>query len=242
MNAQEAEAAYHAVKSQVDAGQIALDEYNRRVAELRYQDNTGTWWAISPADGSWLKWNGSVWEPAFAQAVPVTPQAPVQPAPRPATQQPAVQQPVQQEAAKPSWYIPPVGSQQKPATAQPATAQPVQQPVQQPAAKPATSSYYIPPVGSAQQAGVQQPTTAVAQPATATAKPARNWIGIGSLGFGILSWLFLPYILGTLAVILGAVSLFRTKKVLGKIAVIAVVGIVIALAAMLVNYFYIFII
>jgi hypothetical protein len=65
MNAPEAEAAYHEAKSQLDAGQISLDEYNRKVAALHYMDNTGMWWAINPADGAWLCWNGSAWEQAF---------------------------------------------------------------------------------------------------------------------------------------------------------------------------------
>ena len=70
MNAQEAEAGYRTIKSQFDSGQISLDEFNRRVSELRYQDNTGTWWAISPTDGSWLRWNGTVWEPASVSTMP----------------------------------------------------------------------------------------------------------------------------------------------------------------------------
>jgi hypothetical protein len=36
MNAQEAEAAYRIVKGQLDARQITVDDYNRRVAELLY--------------------------------------------------------------------------------------------------------------------------------------------------------------------------------------------------------------
>jgi hypothetical protein len=244
MDAQEAETAYGLVKSQLDSGKVSLDEYNRRVSELRYQDNTGMWWAISPTDGSWLKWNGSAWVPAFAQVVPAMPQAPVQPAPQPSIQQPAVQQPVQKEAAKPSWYIPPVSSQQKPAAAQPATAQPMEQPVQQPVSaqpvqQPATSSYYIPPVGTVQQAGVQQPATAVVQPAAAVAvKPARNWAGIGSLVLGILSWLFYPYILGIAAVVIGGYSVYITKKVKGKIAFVAIVGILLGLASIVTDNFY----
>ena len=70
MNAPEAEAAYHQVKSQLDAHQISLDEYNQKVAALQYLDNTGTWWAISPGDGSWLRWNGTAWEPAFGSGAP----------------------------------------------------------------------------------------------------------------------------------------------------------------------------
>jgi hypothetical protein len=70
MNAPEAEAAYRLVKSELDAHRISLDEYNRRVAALRYLDNTGTWWAISPKDGTWLLWNGMAWEPGFVSGAP----------------------------------------------------------------------------------------------------------------------------------------------------------------------------
>jgi hypothetical protein len=77
MNAQEAEARYGSLKSRFDAGQIPLDEFNRRVSELRYQDYTGTWWTISPIDGRWLRWNGTVWEPASGSGTP-SPTAPQQ--------------------------------------------------------------------------------------------------------------------------------------------------------------------
>lgn len=99
------------------------------------------------------------------------------------------------------------------------------------------------PAGAVQPLVDFQPAAAMAQPPAAVSpvKPKRSWTGIGSLGFGILSWLFLPYLLGTLAVILGAVSLFRTRKGSGKISIIAITGIIIASGAMLVNYFYIFI-
>ena len=72
MNAPEAEAAYHQVKNQLDARRISLDEYNQRVAALQYLDNTGTWWAISPKDGTWLCWNGTAWEPGFESGAPST--------------------------------------------------------------------------------------------------------------------------------------------------------------------------
>jgi hypothetical protein len=51
----------------------------------------------------------------------------------------------------------------------------------------------------------------------------------------------IPYILGILAVILGAASIYSIKKKQGKIAVMGVLGVLIALAAMPVNYFYMFI-
>jgi hypothetical protein len=182
MNAQEAEAAYRIAKGQLDARQITVEEYNRRVAELKYQDNSGTWWAVSPQDGSWLKWTGSAWVPAFAQAVPVTTQATVQPA-----SQPAVQPDVQQPAAQPSWTIPPSGVQQKPAT-QPAAAQPVQQPdVQQPMPQPAATS-------------VKQPWS------------KGKKFAVVSIVCGIGAFIFIPYIFGILGVILGTLSLREKYK------------------------------
>ena len=232
MNAQEAEAAYRIVKGQLDARQITVDDYNRRVAELRYQDNTGTWWSISPQDGSWLKWNGATWAPAFAHA---TPAAAPSPAAQPAQQQaqPAAQPTAQPAAAHPSWYIPPVGAQQKPAT-QPATAQPVQLPVyQQPVEQPtAAPSYYIPPSRAAQQPVVQQPAPDVA------VKPARNWLAIVSFIVSLVSWLIYPIIIGFIAIVLGVLSLYRAKKNQSKIPVSAVIAIIIGLLAIVINFFW----
>lgn len=112
MNAGEAEAAYRTAKAELDARKIPLDEFNRKVAELKYQDNAGIWWAISPADGSWLKWDGAAWVPAFAQPAS---QSAVQPG-RPAGGA--------QPAAPPSFSLPPFGSPGTPSTDQPAKAAP----------------------------------------------------------------------------------------------------------------------
>ncbi len=78
MNAQEAEAAYRDAKSQLDKQQIGEEEFYRRVAELRYQDYHGTWWAISPADGSWLWWDGRAWMGRAVQQPQVVTQQPAQ--------------------------------------------------------------------------------------------------------------------------------------------------------------------
>jgi hypothetical protein len=72
-------------------------------------------------------------------------------------------------------------------------------------------------------------------------KPPRNWLGIGSIFFGVLAWLLIPYILGILAVILGAISVYTTKKRTHTLAIAGIIGSSIAIIAMLVNYFYIFI-
>jgi hypothetical protein len=69
-------------------------------------------------------------------------------------------------------------------------------------------------------------------------KSSRNWIGILSLIPAILSWLVYPYVMGVLAIILGAYSVFQTRKRSGKIAYLALAGIIIALVAVLFNYFY----
>jgi hypothetical protein len=78
MDAGEAETAYRSVKAELDAKKITLDEFNRRVAELKYQDNAGTWWAVSPQDGSWLKWDGAAWVPAVIRTAPAAPLSPAQ--------------------------------------------------------------------------------------------------------------------------------------------------------------------
>jgi hypothetical protein len=211
MNAQEAEAAYRIVKGQLDARQITVDDYNRRVAELRYQDNTGTWWAISPQDGSWLKWNGSTWVPAFAQATPAAVPAT---APSPATQpaQQPVQQPAQQPVAKPSWYIPPVsGGQQKP------VAQPV---VQASPTKP-----------------VQQPAAAKTQTAVTSERIEYILLGVGCVGLAVLSLRWYPFILGILAIVIGTITFYKTRPISNKVAIIPIIGIIIALVSIILTMF-----
>ena len=111
MDAGEAETAYRTAKTEYNAQKITLDEFNRRVAELKYEDNAGTWWAISPADGSWLRWDGAAWVPAFAE-----------PASQPAVQPPRAG--VTQPAARPSFPVPPAGATGAPPADQPATAAP----------------------------------------------------------------------------------------------------------------------
>jgi hypothetical protein len=179
MDAQEAEAAYRDARSQLDEGRISLDEYNRKVAELKYQDNSGTWRAIDPTNGGWLTWDGSAWVPAAVQGVSPAPQA---------TVQPAVQLP-----DRPPYYIPPAGTQPQPANA--------------PAAD-------------------------------AVKKPPRNWAGILGLICALVSWVVYPYIMGFAAIAISGYSLLVMRKRTGRIAIIAIVAIVIALAAILFDYYY----
>ena len=95
----------------------------------------------------------------------------------------------------------------------------------QPAASP---SYYIPPAGTG--------TSPLPK-----AKPERDWPGIGSIVLAILSWLVIPYILGLIAIFFGGISVKNAKKSEQKSPVLGIIGIVIALVSLLVNFFYVFI-
>jgi len=111
--------------------------------------------------------------------------------------------------------------------------QPAAVPMQPVAAQPQAQPVYYQPL----PAGVQPPAGAAA-----TATPPKNTgmlvLGILSVIAGIAAFFFYPYILGALAIVLGGISVFVTRKKTGKIAIIAILGIVIGLAAILVNNFY----
>ena len=106
MDAQEAQAAYQQLKGQLDARQISFEDFARKVQDLKYQDHNGIWWAVNGADGSWLRWNGSAWEPGFAQQGKAT--MPVMNAPAQAAQHSpfgsaTLQVPVPKERKKKNW-------------------------------------------------------------------------------------------------------------------------------------------
>jgi len=106
--------------------------------------------------------------------------------------------------------------------------QPAAVPAQAPAA-PVQPAYYPPqPAGYA--------------PAAAPATPPKNTgmlvLSIVSVIAGIAAFVFYPYILGTLAIVLGGISVFITRKKTGKIAFLAVAGILIGLASIITDNFY----
>jgi hypothetical protein len=102
------------------------------------------------------------------------------------------------------------------------------------APEPAATVPVIPAVPLPQPAG----TVAVQPSPGSTIRPTRNWSGIASLILALTSWAVYPYIIAIIAIITGIYSLFRTRKKTGKIAWIALAGIVIALALILFNFFY----
>ena len=115
-----------------------------------------------------------------------------------------------------------------------------QVPAPQPAAVP------IPPVASqavyypSQPAGVQpyEVPSAAAPTSTPPGNKGMLVLGIISVIAGIAAFIFYPYLLGALAIVLGGISVFVTRKKTGKIAFIAVIGILIGIAAILTDNFY----
>jgi hypothetical protein len=106
-------------------------------------------------------------------------------------------------------------------------------PVQPVPASPAQPVYY-----PAQPAGVQPGMPAPAALAAPPGSKGMLVLGILSMVAGIAAFVLYPYILGTLAIVLGGISVFVTRKKTRKIAFIAIIGILIGLAAMLADNFY----
>lgn len=94
----------------------------------------------------------------------------------------------------------------------------------------------VPPHPPAQTS--QLPAAATSAPIPVT-KPPRDWLGIGSIFLGILAWLIIPYLLGCSAVILAIIAIYKRKKEKNTLSIAGIIGMVIAVIAMLVNYFYI---
>jgi len=107
---------------------------------------------------------------------------------------------------------------------------------QQAAAQPA---YYSPqpdtaPVITAAPVSVPQ---VAASPETKVIKKL-SWVGILSLIISLASWLIYPIILGMLAVLTGIFGIYAARKAGTKIPVSALMGIVIGLLAIILNFFW----
>jgi hypothetical protein len=112
--------------------------------------------------------------------------------------------------------------------------QPAAVPVQPVAAQPQAQPVYYQP----QPAVIQQPGGIAGATAATPKNTGMVVLGILSVIAGIAAFIFYPYILGALAIVLGGISVFVTRKKTGKIAFIAVIGIIIGLAAILTDNFY----
>lgn len=118
-----------------------------------------------------------------------------------------------------------------PAAAQPAPAQPAYYPPQQ-------------PVYAQQPVSMQQPPGTPA-PVPATAKPPLNKtmlvLAIVGMLAGIGSFLRYPYILGTLAVVLGIVAIAKPENRRGVVMVIGILALLVGLGSMIFDMFYLMI-
>jgi hypothetical protein len=63
-------------------------------------------------------------------------------------------------------------------------------------------------------------------------------LGILAIVVGIGSWFRYPYLLGILAIVLGGIVISRTKNKKSAIAIVAALGILIGLASIIVDTFY----
>ena len=107
------------------------------------------------------------------------------------------------------------------------TVQPAATPVPYPAAQPAPAPTVPVQVPFAAAAPVQAPAAAP--------KRTRNWLGIVSLVFGILSWGILTVILAIVAILLGSAGTFLFRKATGRIGISGIIGIVLGIAAIAVK-------
>lgn len=113
---------------------------------------------------------------------------------------------------------------------------PIKRPQQAQAPQPAATP--LPP------AGMQQPGVAAGAVAPEPSPVSRGmWVlsvflGLGSLITGVGGFIFYPYILGALAVISGGSSIYIIRKKFGFTAVVALFGIVLGLAAIIIDSFY----
>jgi hypothetical protein len=98
------------------------------------------------------------------------------------------------------------------------------------------------PVDYSSQPAVMKPVTA-APAGSAVAAPAGKdnkmlVLGIGSAIVSIISWLVYPYLLGILAIILGGIAGTKSGNKKGKAVIIGILGILIGLASIIFNIFY----
>ncbi|MEI7433436.1 MAG: hypothetical protein WCJ93_04205 [Methanomicrobiales archaeon] len=63
-------------------------------------------------------------------------------------------------------------------------------------------------------------------------------LGIGSILLGAIAWFRYPYICGALAIVFGVIVLYKSENKKTKAAIIGVIGIIIGLASIIVDLFY----
>jgi hypothetical protein len=109
--------------------------------------------------------------------------------------------------------------------------------------QPAPPSYYVPPAG-APAPGIATPPAYAPQVPVKPGLLAQIFgslsgkLGVVGIVFGILSWFLYPYLCGIAAVILGGVAIYTAKNRKGASTIVAIIALVLGLASILVNHFY----
>jgi hypothetical protein len=109
--------------------------------------------------------------------------------------------------------------------------------------QPAPPSYYVPPAGEPAP-GIATPPVIAPQVPVKPGLLAQIFgslsgkLGIVGIVFGILSWILYPYLCGIAAVIFGGVAIYKAKNRKGASAIVAIIALVLGLASILVNHFY----
>lgn len=101
--------------------------------------------------------------------------------------------------------------------------------LQQPAAQP-----LVPPAAAPVETAPPAVTAGAPEPAVVQ-KSRKNWLGILSLIFGILSWGILTTLFALIAVLLGVIAIYLFRKATGKTGILSVIGIVLGIAAVIVT-------
>jgi hypothetical protein len=83
MTFEEARRSLEYLNAQWRQGQIAPEQYQAAVNQLRFQDASGNWWQPQPAGEGWMVWDGSAWrigippgQPSAPPSFPAAPQYP----------------------------------------------------------------------------------------------------------------------------------------------------------------------
>jgi hypothetical protein len=120
---------------------------------------------------------------------------------------------------------------------------PLRKPQPAPAMQPAAAqpAYYPPQTGTAPVVPAAVPAYTHQVPAATPQAPVtkrRNWAGILCLIISLLSWLVYPIILGIVTILTGILGIYLARKSGSRFPVSALIGIVIGLLAIVLNFFW----
>jgi len=104
------------------------------------------------------------------------------------------------------------------------------QPAAQPVAQPVYPSASLPAA-----VPVLPYSPAAASAPGAAPKRQRNWLGIGSLILGLLSWIVMTLVFAAVAILLGIAGLYLFRRSTGRTGISGIIGMVLGIAAIVVT-------